>query len=361
MPIEAAIWKVSGDAVSRIELSVIDTEQRLEGILHQDISILGDDYLVLGRQVRTTFGKIVDLLAINETGKLTVIELKKDRTPREVVAQVIDYASWVATLSYRDISEIFKEKNTVEFEEAFAERFGTPPPEKLNQEHDMLIVCSELDNETERIINYLSDNYSVPVNAVFLRFFKDHDAEYLSRSWLIDPTEVEEKSTKATSQKKGEAWNGHDFVVNIDTNEDGTSTWEDSLKYGFVSAGGGKWYMHSLKQLSAGSRIFAMIPKKGYLGVANVKEECVPIKDFKVGYEGRMVSIMEVPLKADFIKKRPDDLEKCEYLVRVEWIKTLPEDQAYWEKGLRANQNSAFKLKNAYTLNKLVEFFDLDD
>jgi hypothetical protein len=56
-----------------------------------------------------------------------------------------------------------------------------------------------------------------------------------------------------------------------------------------------------------------------------------------------------------------DDMEKCEYLVRVEWLRTLPEDQAYWEKGMRANQNSAFKLRNAYTLNKLIARFDLQD
>lgn len=30
---------------------------------------------------------------MNSEGDLTVIELKRDRTPREVVAQVLDYAS----------------------------------------------------------------------------------------------------------------------------------------------------------------------------------------------------------------------------------------------------------------------------
>ena len=96
-----------------------------------------------------------------------------------------------------------------------------------------------------------------------------------------DKIEIE-KSSKSKSQNKGEAWNGKDFVVNIDTDDKGTSTWIDSQKYGFVSAGGGKWYSNSLKQLFVGARIFAMIPKKGYIGVGIVKETSIPIKEFHV-------------------------------------------------------------------------------
>ena len=225
----------------------------------------------------------------------------------------------------------------------------------------MLIVSAQLDNETERIINYLSDTYNVPINAVFFRFFKDEGSEYLSRSWLIDPTEVIEKSSKSKSQGKGESWNGKDFVVNIDMDKNGTTTWIDSQKYGFISAGGGKWYSNSLKQLFVGARVFAMIPKKGYVGVGIVKAESVPIKEFIVIENNIEKSILNVDLNCQAIKENSDDLEKCEYLVRVEWLKTKPENEAYWEKGLRANQNSAFKLKNKFTLEKLIEHFELDE
>jgi len=37
-----------------------------------------------------------------------------------------------------------------------------------------------------------------------------------------------------------------------------------------------------------------------------------------------------------------NDLDKCAYFVGVEWIKSFPAKDAYWEKGLRVNQNSAF-------------------
>ena len=362
MPIEIGFWNITDNKIKKVDYTSIDSEERLEDILVKDISILGDNFLIIGRQIMTKYGKYIDLLSINQEGNLTIIELKKNKTPRDVVAQTLDYASWIKDLSYIEVKNLCEEYYSGEkFETIFEEKFGTTPPEKLNQEHDMLIVSAQLDNETERIINYLSDSYNVPINAVFFNFFRDNDSEYLSRSWLIDPTEVIEKSTKSKYQSKGEAWNGKDFVVNIDVDTTGVSTWIDSQKYGFVSAGGGKWYSNSLKQLFVGSRIFAMIPKKGYIGVGIVKDTSIPIKDFHVVENGNNISILDVNLKCNSIKENSDDLEKCEYLVRVEWIKTIPEEEAYWEKGLRANQNSAFKLKNKFTLEKLIEHFELED
>jgi len=38
---------------------------------------------------------------------LHVLELKRERTPRDVVAQILDYGSWVAELSHADVLGIF--------------------------------------------------------------------------------------------------------------------------------------------------------------------------------------------------------------------------------------------------------------
>jgi len=361
MPIKITIWRVENNEPQKISYSAIESEKKLEEIIFKDISILGDDFMLVGRQVRTDFGKFIDLLAVGSDGKLSIIELKKNKTPREVIAQALDYASWVQNLSYRDIVSIFQDNFNKDFDPAFEDTFGSTPPDRLNQSHEILIVCSELDNETERIINYLSENYNVPINVVFFRFFKDGESEYITRSWLIDPSQIEERSSKTKGQRTSEEWNGRDFVVNIDVDSNGISSWDDAVKYGFVSAGGGRWYIQTLNQLYPGARIFAMRPKVGYLGVGIVKEQSKPIKEFMVtADDGSLKSIMDVQLKAEALKENADNPELCEYFVKVEWIKTVPEKQAYWEKGLRANQNSAFKLKSSYTLKKLLNFFGLE-
>ncbi|QOJ19088.1 MAG: DUF91 domain-containing protein [Phycisphaeraceae bacterium] len=74
------------------------SESRLETVLAADITVVDPGWLLIGRQVPTAFGKFIDLLAIDAEGQLIVIELKKNRTPREVVAQLLDYGSWVRNL-----------------------------------------------------------------------------------------------------------------------------------------------------------------------------------------------------------------------------------------------------------------------
>ena len=78
MPIEVGIWKLAGgSAAERVQFSPMKTEGQLEDILDNDISILDQRLLVIGRQVPTAFGKFIDLLAMDADGKLVVIELKK--------------------------------------------------------------------------------------------------------------------------------------------------------------------------------------------------------------------------------------------------------------------------------------------
>ncbi|MFP3470798.1 hypothetical protein R0J90_12220 [Micrococcus sp. SIMBA_144] len=51
--------------------------------------------------------------------------------------------------------------------------------------------------------------------------------------------------------------------------------------------------------------------------------------------------------------------EDAECVVSVGWIRTVPQNDAYWEKGLFANQNSACKLRQEFTLDRLAQHFDV--
>jgi len=359
MPIEVGIWRVE-KTPQRINISAIDSESRLEDMLTADISILSPHLMLIGRQIATSYGTFIDLLAMDRDGNLSVIELKKNKTPREVLAQLLDYASWVQTLSYEDIKEIYVEKNSGKpFEEGFAETFDTNPPEQLNQSHELLVVASELDPSTERIIAYLTDNYGVPINAVFFRYFRDNEREYIARTWLISPDEAEMKISKSSVKKRSEPWNGRDFYVSLGEGEH--RTWEDCCQYGFISGGQGKWYSQTLNLLFPGARIFVNIPKTGYVGVGMVKESIVPVKDFYVTVEGQDIPILDAPVKAPNMAENVDKPDLCEYLVRIEWLKIVPQSQAYWEKGLFAIQHTVCRLRNRFTLERLTQHFGLDE
>lgn len=69
--------------------------------------ILSDEWMLIGRQEITQDAGRIDLLAIVPDGSLVLIEIKRDRTPREVVAQALDYASWVKSLKSDDVASIY--------------------------------------------------------------------------------------------------------------------------------------------------------------------------------------------------------------------------------------------------------------
>lgn len=366
MPIELGIWRL-GNKIEKIGFSKMESESRLEDILSTDISMLGHNLLLLGRQVPTVYGKFIDLLAMDTEGNLIVIELKKDKTPRDVVAQLLDYGSWIRDLEDEDIASIFDNylnryhpaDSGKSLDEAFRERFGIKDmPETLNGRHDLLVVASELDSSTERIVNYLADEYGVAINAVYFRFFRDEDNEYLSRIWLIDPTEVD---TKVAVKGGKEPWNG-EFYVSF--GEGVHRNWEDAVKYGFISAGGGSWYSQTLGMLEPEDRIWVNVPACGYVGVGTVKETVVPLDEFKVTNDkGEEVALSNVPLKAPNVFDPDRSEEQKEHFVSIEWIKTVPVRQAVKEKGFFGNQNTVAKPRTrkwSHTVERLKKRFDID-
>jgi hypothetical protein len=64
MPVEVGIWRING-APERVHFSSIEKESKLEDVLYTDIGILDPSLMVIGRQVPTSFGKFIDLLAID--------------------------------------------------------------------------------------------------------------------------------------------------------------------------------------------------------------------------------------------------------------------------------------------------------
>ena len=97
MPVKHSIWTV-GEKPEPLGSSSLSSEQLLEDMIVRQPEILAEDWLLIGRQVHTSHGGFIDLLAIDNQGSLILIELKREKTPREVVAQALDYASWVLSL-----------------------------------------------------------------------------------------------------------------------------------------------------------------------------------------------------------------------------------------------------------------------
>ena len=206
MPEEIRLWRVfEQDQLREINQSSLNFESRLQDWLEKDISILDKNLLVIGREVETDYKGFIDLLCIDALGDLVIVELKRDKTPREITAQALDYGSWVVDLSHEKIRIIAdKHFRTKNFDEEFKSHFGIEIPETLNSGHRILVVGSSIDPSSERIIKYLTTSYGVNINAVTFQYFKDTEgSEFFARVFLIEPSQVDLSSqTKGSSKRK---------------------------------------------------------------------------------------------------------------------------------------------------------------
>ncbi len=206
MPTDARVWRVTeGDRLEEMARSRLSLESRLENWLAEDIGILSPDLLVIGRQVKTAHGGFIDLLCVEANGDLKIVELKRDKTPREIVSQALDYASWIVDLSHEKVTDLaneYFENRGTNFESAFRERFQDEIPEVLNEDHGIIVVGSEIDESSERIIRYLSERHQVNINAASFGYLraKSGGGEFLSRVFLLEPSEVLEASTSGSKR-----------------------------------------------------------------------------------------------------------------------------------------------------------------
>lgn len=335
MPIQHVVWTVA-DAPVELSAGALPSEQRLEDMIVAEPRILSSEWMLIGRQVDTGRGGRIDLLAIAPDGSLVLVELKRDRTPREVVAQALDYASWVGQLDAEGIAAIyarFRPQRSLAVD--FADRFGQPLDEEtINDSHQVVIVAATLDASSERIVGYLNDR-GVAINVLFFQVFNHAGGQLLSRAWLIDPGDVQIQATISTRRGEKEPWNG-EFYVSFGAGRD--RRWDEAIRYGFVSGGGGTWYSNSLRMLSEGDRIWVKIPGSGFVGVGRVCGPRVAAKDFTLNGQPALGV-----LQGNYHREFSEDAERSEYFVPVKWLHTVQEADAVHELGMFGNQNTVCK------------------
>jgi len=356
LPIRHAIWKV-GPKPLPLQESSLSAEKLLEEMIIAEPRILSDAWLIIGRQEDTGHGGRIDLLGIAPDGSLVLIELKRNRTPREVVAQAIDYASWVKKLQSQDVAAIYSRfAPTRSLNDDFKSRFGAAlDDESINQSHQIIVVAASLDDSTERIVTYLNE-YDIPINVLFFQVFDNGQDKLLSRSWLLDPV-LTQASAAIPATGTTEPWNG-EFYVSFGHDE--SRSWDDAIKYGFISAGGGAWYSNKLKLLSPGDRIWVKAPGYGFVGVGKVNGPMQNSDDFRITTSEGEIPILNLAKGGHYHRQYNDDPEKREYFVPVHWLETVPLDKAVNEVGLFGNQNTVCKpttQKWRYTVERLKQKF----
>src|SRR6266436_2957895 len=98
------LYKLSNNAPVQVASAKLANENMIQNWIAERPELLGLDLLIIGREV---------------------VAPDRGRIPREVIAQALDYASWIVTLSTREVHEIAVKHLKKDLEVAFRERFDT--------------------------------------------------------------------------------------------------------------------------------------------------------------------------------------------------------------------------------------------
>lgn len=345
------LFRVSDQGLVESQRKALDLEKRIQDWVEQDLSLIGVDGIILGREVWTAHNKRIDLLAMDEEGNLIIIELKRDASARDIVAQVLDYASWVCKLTTNEVHEIAQAGRGKSLAEIYREKFGKAPPETLNATHQMVIVASEVDEATKRIIEYLSEEHDVGINASFFNIFGAEGHEWLTTDSLLDQEEVKDRSVK----KARAPWSGFYYVTG------GTEEyrpWEEMRQNGFFTASGGRVYSNKLDNLGIGAPIFFYQKNTGYLGFGRVTTPKMRANEFVLP---NGTPLLERLPDRRYLTESEDDPDRASYVVGVEWKKTVDRRDAKTFAGIFANQNVVCKIYDQETADFLRRAFGVSD
>ena len=215
MASEIKSWQIVDGKLVPLESSLVNDGKKEKDDLEQWIKsnpqILGEDIVIIGEQVQTSSGPL-DFLGIDNNGNTVIVELKRDKLPREALAQAIDYASDIANWDVDRFREICQKYTSQNLEDLLQERFEDMTIEELaiNQTQRLLLVGTAVEESLGRMIEWLSDNYNIGINAVVLNYAKTKHGDAILSRMVIIPEEVEKQ--KANKKK---------FVIEM-SNEPGT-------------------------------------------------------------------------------------------------------------------------------------------
>lgn len=195
---------------------------------------------------------------------------------------------------------------------------------------------------------------------------REHLQNVVDAISLTFPSLVDENKGRHSSNPSKSDYDAspRDYYVNFGDNGISRS-WDDGMKYGFITAGGGQKWSQPLDRIRKGDTVYVYIPGKGYVGKGTVTvektlaEEYLPAA-FNTDINAPKVFLKALPLTAqDMFAEIPED-EK-EYVVGVEWHSVVPADEGLYGRGLFSNSNIVCDItEDEYTKNAVAKHLGLD-
>jgi hypothetical protein len=207
---EIKLWKIVSEAGEKPTAAPVEmiaaasTEQLLEDVLTRSPDLLMPDLRLIGRQNETAGGPL-DLLGVDDDGRLVVFELKRGSLTRDAVAQAIDYGSYLDGLEPEELCHHINENTG---------KGGTEPIDDFGQWYQeqfqrsvaeigrprIVLVGLGVDERAKRMVAFLA-KCELDISLITFHGFKQGCETMLARQVAVQP-ESPVKSTKRDNQAK---------------------------------------------------------------------------------------------------------------------------------------------------------------
>lgn len=197
-------------------------EAILEDWLEQNPDGIIEDgkLLIIGRQINTNLGSTIDLLALDRVGDVVVIELKRDRTPRDTLAQALEYGSFAEQLDASQLEAIlqsYMNDESLTLAEYHRKYFDLGPDEAVafNKDQRIVIVGQRVTREVRQTASFLRSK-GIRVTCVEFSFFQSKGGTKLLSQEIVvgsEPTRLQRVSSGSLPVVSRE-----DFLRSLDDN-----------------------------------------------------------------------------------------------------------------------------------------------
>ena len=192
--------------VKKTSFSALNIKERfdIQEWIDSTPKILGEELLIIGKEVVLPSGKRLDLLAVDKQGALVVVELKRDDSGNDVEWQAIKYASYCSSFSNDEIYEKFAEYLGTDTDESQLkiEEFINCEPNELNSKQRIILVSKEFHPEVISAVLWLREA-EIDIECIRLTpYIHQDDTVFVTPEIIIPLPEAKDYIKKKESKQK---------------------------------------------------------------------------------------------------------------------------------------------------------------
>lgn len=215
------------EPVDRTSLAAekIRERQGLQRALRQRIDVLGDDLLVIAEEYSMfeDSRRRIDLLALDRTATLVVIELKRTDDGGHMELQALRYAAMVSTMTRDHLIAACSQANSTSAEDAqrVIDGWVDEPFEELPDQVRIILVSADFSAEITSTVMWLNSNYNTDISCYRIVSYRLGAEVLVDLQQIIPLPEAKDfqiqqrhKGAAAAAARSGRDYTRYDITVN---------------------------------------------------------------------------------------------------------------------------------------------------